>query len=214
VNFVVLLGWSPKDDREILSRQELVDAFTLEGINRSNAVVNFKEEDPIDPKALWLNAEQIRALPVEELAARLLPFMTAAGFQADRDKMLAVTPLIRERIKLLRDAASAADFFFVDELAPYDPADLIPQKGDAKMAIGVLERASEVLATAEFSHDGLDTALRGAAGALGIKAGQMFTPIRVAVCGRKNAPPLFETLVVLGRETCLKRIGQAVQKLQ
>lgn len=208
VNFVCLLGWSPKDDREILSRQELVEAFSLEGINRANAVVNFKEDDPIDPKALWLNAEHIRALPVEELTQRLLPFVPV-----DREKMGRITPLIRERIKLLRDVQTAADFFFMDELPPYDPADLIPQKGDAKMAVGVLQRARAVLSGVEFTHDGLEQALRTAAGELGLKPGQMFQPIRVAVCGRKNAPPLFETLAVLGRETCLKRIDRAIEML-
>ena len=71
-----------------------------------------------------------------------------------------------------------------------------------------------MLATAEFTHDGLEAALRAAAEALGIKAGQMFEPIRVAVCGRKTAPPLFGTLEVLGRETCLARIGQAIEKLK
>ncbi len=68
INFLCLLGWSPKNDREVMSRQELIDAFTLEGVNRSNATVNFTEEDPFDPKAVWLNAEHIRALPVEELS--------------------------------------------------------------------------------------------------------------------------------------------------
>jgi glutamyl-tRNA synthetase len=82
------------------------------------------------------------------------------------------------------------------------------------MALKVLKRAVEVLATVEFKHDPLDQALRAAAQELGIKAGQMFQPIRVAVCGRKNAPPLFETLEVLGRETTLARVGQAVQKIQ
>ncbi len=80
VNFLCLLGWSPKDDREQMTRQELIDAFSLEGINRSNAVVNFTEDDPFDPKAVWLNAELIRALPVEELSASLLPVVHAAGF--------------------------------------------------------------------------------------------------------------------------------------
>ena len=100
-----------------------------------------------------------------------------------------------------------ADFFFVDELPPYDPAELIPQKGDAAMALTVAANsAARTLATAEFTHDGLEAALRAeAATELGVKAGQMFQPIRVAVCGRKNAPPLFETLEVLGRETCLQR---------
>ncbi len=76
-----------------------------------------------------------------------------------------------------------------------------------------MERAREILAQAEFTHAGLDAALRAGAGELKIKAGQMFQPIRVAVCGRKEAPPLFETLEVLGRETCLKRIDRALEML-
>jgi len=169
-------------------------------------------EETFDPKAIWLNAEHIRALPVAELSAQLLPIVRSAGFQVTPEKMLAITPLIRERIKLLRDVLTAADFFFVDQLPPYDPAELIPQKGDAAMAAKALARAREVLAQTEFTHDGLDHALRAAAQELGLKAGQMFQPIRVAVCGRKNAPPLFETLAVLGRETTLARIEQAIEK--
>jgi glutamyl-tRNA synthetase len=215
VNFLGLLGWSPKNDREFLSVDEIRELFTLEGVNRSNAVINFTEELPFDEKAVWLNAEHIRALPVEELARDLQPFFAQAGFNAPPEKVLAVTPLIRERIKLLGEAVAAADFFFIEELAPYDPAELIPPKGgDAAMARKVLETALEVLAVTDFDHDSLDAALRGAAATLGLKAGPMFQPIRVAVCGRKNAPPLFETLVVLGREVCLERIAKAVALLQ
>jgi glutamyl-tRNA synthetase len=245
INFLCLLGWSPKNDRENMPLQELKDAFSLEGINRSNAVVNFKEssvarallpatadispalpikneeaalgvtstEDTFDPKALWLNAEHIRGLSVEGLSARLLPIVHAAGFNISAEKMLRITPLIRERIKLLREVLTAADFFFVDQLPPYDPAELVPQKGDAAMALKVLKRAREVLPSIEFQHDPLDQALRAAAQELGVKAGQMFQPIRVAVCGRKNAPPLFETLEVLGKEITLKRIEQAIRKV-
>ena len=214
INFLCLLGWSPKNDREFLNLDELTAAFTLENVNRANAVVNFKEEDPFDPKAVWLNAEHIRALPVEELSRRLQPFFVQAGMQVPPEKLLAVTPLIRERIKLLRDAVPAADFFFLPELAPYDPAELIPQKGDVAMARRVLKHADEVLATTAFDHDSLDHALRAAASHLGLKAGQAFQPIRVAVCGRKNAPPLFETMVVLGREVCLERIRKAEASLE
>jgi glutamyl-tRNA synthetase len=243
INFLCLLGWSPKNDRENMPLKELTEVFSLEGINRSNAVVNFKEtlsevvvneapngvvipsgardlgvsavapasEDTFDPKALWLNAEHIRGLEVEELSARLLPIVQGAGFQITPEKMLRITPLIRERIKLLRDVLTAADFFFVDQLPPYDPAELIPQKGDMAMALKVLARAQEVLANVEFKHDPLDQALRSAAQELGVKAGQMFQPIRVAVCGRKNAPPLFETLEVLGREATLDRLERAIE---
>jgi glutamyl-tRNA synthetase len=213
VNFLCLLGWSPKDDRERMSREELIEVFSFEGINRSNAVVNFSAEEPLDPKAVWLNAEHLRALPVEELAERSLPYIQGAGFHVERGRMLAVAPLIQERVRTLTEVAPAADFFFADQLRPYDPADLIPQKGDAKLACAVLERAREVLAAVEFDRQALEEALRAAAQKLGLKAGAMFQPIRVAVCGRKAAPPLFETLEVLGRETCLKRIGEALRLL-
>ncbi len=210
INFLCLLGWSPKNDREVISRQELIDLFSLEGINQSNATVNFTEEDPFDPKAMWLNAEHLRALPIEELARQLLPFAQGTGWNADLATMLKVAPLIRERIRTLKEVATAADFFFVDQLPPYPVEELIPQKGDLDMARRALEKAREILANVDFSHDALDQSLRGGAESLKIKPGQMFQPIRVAVCGRKNAPPLFETLEVLGRETCLTRIGHAL----
>jgi glutamyl-tRNA synthetase len=219
VNFLCLLGWSPKDDREYLTFEELTAAFTLEGVNRANAVVNFKDDDPFDPKAVWLNAEHIRALSVEELAALLQPIFEQVGFHPTPEKVSAVTPLIHERIKLLRDAVGAADFFFVDQLPPYDAAELIPQiskkeTGDAALARRVLEKAQEVLWHTQFDHDSLDAALRAAAAELGLKPGPMFQPIRVAVCGRKNAPPLFETMIVLGRDVCLTRIKEAEAKLK
>jgi glutamyl-tRNA synthetase len=211
VNFLCLLGWNPKDDREKMSRQELVDAFSFEGVNRSNAVVNFSDEDPIDPKALWLNAQHLYAMSPDELARLLQPVFEKAGYDAPLEKTRRVTPLIQERIKTFNDAPAVADFFFVGKLPPYDPAELIPQKGDAALALRVLEAARGALAACEFTHDGLEAALRAEATSLGIKAGQMFQPIRVAVCGRKNAPPLFETLEVLGRDTCLDRIGHAIE---
>ena len=95
INFLCLLGWSPKNDREFLTLDELTAAFTLEGVNRSNAVINFTEEDPFDPKAVWLNAEHIRALPVDALSTDLQPFFEQAGFDALPDRILAVTPLFR-----------------------------------------------------------------------------------------------------------------------
>jgi glutamyl-tRNA synthetase len=212
VNFLCLLGWSPKNDREQMTRDELVQAFSFEGVNRSNAVVNFTEEDPFDPKAVWLNAEHIRTMPAAALTEKLLPVVQEAGFSVR--KLAEVTPLIQERIRLLRDVLTVGDFFFVEELPPYEISELIPKKGDAALALRVLEKALQTLADAEFTHDGLEAALRGAAEALGIKAGQMFEPVRVAVCGRKTAPPLFGTLEVLGRETCLKRIDRAIGKLR
>jgi glutamyl-tRNA synthetase len=214
INFLCLLGWSPKNDREVMSMAELTDVFTLEGINRANAVVNFSEADPFDPKAVWLNAEHIRGLAVEELSKKLLTVVCDAGLEVSPEKMLEITPLVRERIKLLRDVLSVGDFFFVKELPSYESAELIPQKGDIAQAALVLEKAREVLAKTEFTRQSLEEALRGAAQEVGMKAGPFFGPIRVAATGKKNAPPLFETLEVLGRETTLARIEQAIQKIQ
>ena len=206
-NYLALLGWSPPDStKEIMSDQDLISLFSLEGISKSNAVFD-------RTKLEWLNAEYIRALPVDELSERLLPIVRAAGYDVEPCRMKQITPLIRERIKLLRDVLAAADFFFLEELPPYDCALLIPQKGDLAMGRKALERAREVLTHTDFNHQALDQALRSAAKEMGLKPGQMFQPIRVAVTGRTASPPLFETLEVLGKETALKRINAAVGKI-
>ena len=213
-NFLALLGWTTgglKDsngkDREIFSSDELIQFFSLNGISKSNAVFD-------NDKLAWLNSEYIRALSVDQLSALLLPIFEQAGYHPSPEKLLAITPLIRERIRFLNDAIPAADFFFVDELAPYDPADLIPQKGDAALASRILQHAEQRLASTAFDAASLEAALREAAVTLEIKTGPMFQPIRVAVCGRKNAPPLFETMAVLGRQVCLERIRKAESNLQ
>ncbi len=108
-----------------------------------------------------------------------------------------------------------ADFFFLEELPPYDPAELIPQKGDAAMArraAGARRARSSPRPSSPTTRS--EARCAPAPPTLGIKTGQMFQPIRVAVCGRKNAPPLFGTLEALGRETSLQRIDQAIQKLK
>src|ERR1019366_5776638 len=185
----------------------------LSGAGTSRSEVPAESKDPypeetFDPKALWLNAEHIRGLSIDDLCARLLPIVHGAGFPIAPEKMQAITPLIRERIKLLRDVLTAADFFFVDQLPPYDPAELIPQKGDAAMALKLLTRAREVLAQTEFKHDPLDQALRAAAQAMAVKAEKISHPTRVPVGAQKKPPPLFETLQVLGQQTTLARIDQ------
>jgi len=206
-NYLALLGWAPPDStKEIMSSQDLIALFSLEGISKSNAVFD-------RTKLEWMNAEYIRALPVEELSERLLPIVRDAEFNIDGSRMKQITPLIRERIKLLRDVLTAADFFFIADLPPYDTALLIPQKGDLAMAKRALERAREVLAQTKFNHQALDQALRIAAKEMGLKPGQMFQPIRVAATGRTASPPLFETLEVLGRDASLARIERAIEKI-
>ena len=206
INYLALLGWSFDDKTEIMSRAELIERFGLDRVNASPAIWNYEKLD-------HFNGSYIRLLSIEDLAGRLLPFLEAAGYRVEKEKLLAVVPLIRERITRLSDAVAVADFFFLEELPPYNTADLIPPKGDAKLALAVLERARQVLAKADFHRESLEAALRPEAEALGLKPGSMFQPIRVAACGRKAAPPLFETLEVLGRGVCLKRIDQAIHQL-
>ncbi len=206
INFMALLGWSYDDKTEIMSRDELIERFTLERVNASPAVWNYEKLDHI-------NGAYIRRLPVDELSARLAPFVKKAGFEIAADKLRAVAPLIQERISKLSDIATVADFFFVKELPEYEAGELIPRNSDVASTRKILEHAGEKLADNDFTVESLESALRSAADELGVKPGQMFQPIRVAACGRKNAPPLFETLAVLGKETTLARIGKAVQKL-
>src|SRR5262249_6458980 len=155
--FLCLLGWSPKNDREKMSREELVELFSLDGINRSNATINFTDEDPFDPKAVWLNAEHLRSLDVDEFARRLAPYAQEAGFaNATLEKLRAIAPLIQERIRLFRDVGAVADFFFTEPRS-YDPAELIPQKGDAALAAQALRKSKEVLsAVPAFDHATLE----------------------------------------------------------
>lgn len=148
------------------------------------------------------------------MTERLLPFLTAAGLKADRETILKITPLIHERLTVLSDAPEWVDFFFVDQLPDYDLNLLVPQKMSLAEALPILQHARAVLAETAFTHEALDTALRAEAQRLGVKPGQMFQPIRVAVCGKMVAPPLFETLAISGRETVLKRLNQALERLQ
>jgi len=124
-----------------------------------------------------------------------------------------VVPLIRERIKTLRDVATVADFFFAAELAPYDQPNSSPKKGDAAMALAVLQAARPILEATPFTHPALDAALRAEAARRGWKPARCSSPSAWPPVAAKAAPPLFETLEVLGRATCLKRIDRAILKL-
>jgi glutamyl-tRNA synthetase len=128
--------------------------------------------------------------------------------------MLQITPLIQERLKTLADVVEWVDFFFLDDLPDYDPQGLIPKKSNAAGTATALERAYQIIQSTEFTHTALDAALRTEAENLGLKPGQMFQPIRVAVCGKMVAPPLFETLEIVGQAVTLKRIQQALGKLR
>lgn len=206
VNYLALLGWSFDDKTEIMTEAELIERFSLERVKPSAAAWNYD-------KLNHFNGDYIRRLSVEELTNRLLPHLRAAGLEATYETLHPITPLIQERLTVLSDALQFIDFFFMDDLPDYDAAELIPKKADAALTRTALEKARDSLAHVPFEHDPLDAVLREGAKELGLKVGQMFQPLRVAACGKKVAPPLLETLELLGRETTLKRINQAIEKL-
>ncbi len=207
INYMALVGWSYDDQTEIMSREELIERFSLDRINTSPAAFNYEKLD-------HFNGLYIRNLAAEDLTDRLMPYLEAAGIKADRETILKIVPAIQERLTVLSDAAEWVDFFFVDELPDYDLNLLVPKKMTLDDVPNILQNAQSILVGTDFTHDSLDAALRDEAKALELKAGQMFQPIRIAVCGKKVAPPLFDTLEVLGKETVLKRIDRTLERLE
>ena len=211
LNFLALLGWSLDDKNEIFSRQQLVDIFSLERVSRTAGIFNKEKLD-------WLNGMYIRTLPVDDLTARVLPFMEKylppdVRRPLDINYVRQIMPLIRERIVTLKDAAAYADFFFLDNLE-YDSVQLVGKKMTAEAVLTALKGAeTELSALEDFNPAVLEDTLRHLADELGIKTGELFNPLRVATTARDAAPPLFETMAVLGQARCLKRINAALAKL-
>jgi glutamyl-tRNA synthetase len=206
VNYMALVGWSYDDKTEFMSRVELIERFSLERVNASPATWNYDKLD-------YFNGHYIRQLSVAELTDRLLPYLAAAGVKADRETLLKITPSIQERLTVLSEAAAWVDFFFVDELPPYDLELLVPKKLTLADVPEILQYARDILVETEFTHAAIDSVLRQGAEDLNLKAGQMFQPIRVAVCGKLVAPPLFETLEILGQDKVVSRLDQALARL-
>jgi glutamyl-tRNA synthetase len=190
VNFLALLGWSYDDKTTVMSREELVERFTLERVGASPAVFDFK-------KLEWLNGVYLRALPPEEYADRLVGYLREQGYEWDEELVRRVAPLVQEKIATLGEFPAFAGFFFTR----VEPA------GEAVDGV-VLPAATETLASVEpFEAAAIESALRGLAERLGLKPREAFQPIRLAVTGSKVSPGLFESLEVLGKEESLARLG-------
>ena len=212
-NFLGLLGWSLDDKTEIISREQFVEHFALERVVKNPAIFNLD-------KLTWMNGMYIREMPEDELAgifAERLEEDLPARIERpiDRDIVARVTPLIRERVKLLSEAADYCDFFFTDELH-YGSDELLGKAfanrpADAAAALDAVVRTLD--GAASWSHEDVEAAMRSLAGELGVKAGDLFSLVRVAVTGRRVTPPLFESMVILGRERCMERLRAAAAKL-
>jgi len=212
-NFLGLLGWSLDDKTEIISKEEFVRHFDLERIVKSPAIFNLE-------KLTWMNGVYIRDLPPETLAEHLASFLEThlpadVPRPLDRAYLARIVPLVQERIKRLDEAAEMTAFFFVEGDVQYPLADLLGKRfaaapGEAAAALAaVRERVASLEAWDEGALEGV---IRPLAEELGLKTGELFGAVRVAVTGRTAAPPLFQTMAVLGRERCLARLDAAIAR--
>jgi glutamyl-tRNA synthetase len=190
VNYLALLGWSYDDHTEIMSREELIERFSLERVGKSSATFDYE-------KLMHMNGIYLRALPPEEYADRLVAYLREQGYDWDEGLVRKAAPLVQEKIATLGEFPAFARFFF-ERVRPQEP----PVDG------AVLPAAAETLAGVEpFDAATIEKALRELADRLGLKPRQAFQPIRLAVTGSNISPGLFESLELLGREESIARIS-------
>ena len=212
VNFLALLGWSYDDKTELFTVEQLVKAFSPDRVSRSGAVFSLDKLD-------WMNGHYVRESDDEDLADALLDYWrryppVELPPEPDRDVVVRIVPLIRERLKTLADAAERIPFFFNDDF-DYEPGQLIQRKMDAAGTLRALEAAVQVVQSIEeFDAASLEAKLRSLADDLDIKVGQLLGTLRVATSGLKVSPPLFESLEILGRERVARDLMRAIEKLK
>ena len=211
VNYLALLGWSTGTEEEILSLDELIARFDLGAVHKGGAVFDRERLE-------WLNGQWIRRLSPDDLIDRLRPFVEAelAAGRIERmpsdEELRALLPVIQERLPTLGAVGDLVGFLWVDDVS-VDASTLVPKRWDAPTTRDGLTAARQTIEAAgevSFEADELEPPLRALAEEHGWKAGDLFMAIRVAVTGRTATPPLFDTLVALGRERVLARLDRAV----
>jgi nondiscriminating glutamyl-tRNA synthetase len=215
VNYLALLGWSTGTEEEILSLDGLIERFDIGTVHKGGAVFDRERLE-------WLNGQWIRRLPPDDLIDRLRPFVEAelvAGrieWMPSDDELRALLPVIQERLPTLGAIGDLVGFLWVGDV-DVDPDVLVPKRWDAPTARDGLAAARETVAAigdVSFEADELEPPLRALAEQRGWKAGDLFMTIRVAVTGRTATPPLFDTLVALGRDRVLARLDRALAVLE
>jgi glutamyl-tRNA synthetase len=200
VNYLALLGWSAGEDREILTRDELIEAFDLERVSSNPAAFDTE-------KLTWLNNHLIQGLDDDDLAARCLHFLTEAGLMPDPAMLMAAMPLVKERMKTLREAPELLAFLFTDDISLNEKA----QGLVAKAPEGYLSKVADALETVEpWDAEPIQATLDALAEAEGLSRTKAFQPVRAAVTGSNVSPPLPESLALLGRQRTTTRLRSAV----
>lgn len=207
-NYLVLLGWAPGDDREVLTLSEMVEEFRLDDVNSSPAFFD-------ERKLLHFNGEYIRALDLDAFVARAAPFLQQGGWAPedfDPDAFAALAPLAQERVKTLAEVPAMVDFLFLPE-APIEAKAWEKRLVRGASAREILVAAADVYGSVEWEAAALHAATAALGDKLGLTLGKAQFPIRVAVTGRDVGPPLFESLAVLGRERSIGRLRSALERL-
>jgi glutamyl-tRNA synthetase len=206
LNWIALMGWGVAED-DVMTLDQMIERFDVDRLTPSPAGINFEKLD-------HFNGTHIRLLPTEELAARMKPFFLQAGYRVDEPTLLAVAPLLRERLVTLDDCIDFGGFFFKDTVEP-NPADLVPKGLNAKQAADIARQAYQILSgLAEIRHETAEPPLRELVERLGLKPNQVFGLLRVAVTGQTVSPPLFESMEVIGKEKVLERVRKSIEILE
>ncbi len=215
-NFLALLGWSYDDKTEFFTREELIRAFSLDRIGLSGGILDME-------KLEWMNGVYIRKLSLEDFTRRAIPYMERPEIDGglpdsierplDFDYTGRVLALEQERLRTLGEAAHAVSFFYTNDLV-YDTPLLIQKGMDAQRTKTALSSAGSLLTgIGQWEHSLMEPPMRELAVELGLKTGQLFGSIRVAISGRTATPPLFQMMEVLGRDQTIQRIEQAIARL-
>ena len=218
-NFLALLGWSPPEGKEVLSKEELVEYFSLEGIGRANAIFNFQENDPrhwTDDKALWMNAEYIRTMPLDELLPMVKTELRANKLwreeydDDDREWFSKTVDLIRQRYFTLKDFSSQGRAYFSDDF-DFDEAAVNKNLRKEPRLRELLSGLANKLETVEpFNVETAEAALRAFADEAGVKAGLLINGSRTMLTGQAVGPSMFEIFDILGRDASAQRLRSGV----
>ena len=214
VNYLALLGWATGTEEEVLTIDEIVERFEIGNVHKGGAVFDRERLE-------WLNGQWIRRLAPDDLVERLGPFLVRdlEGGRIDRlpteDELRSILPVVQDRLPTLGAVGDLIGFLWIDALDIH-PAMLVPKRWDAATTAAGLGAARETvgeITEVTWEADELEPPLRALAEARGWKAGDLFMAIRVAVTGRTATPPLFDTLVALGRDRTLARLDDAISVL-
>jgi glutamyl-tRNA synthetase len=222
-NFLALLGWSPADsEKEIMTREELIEQFSLAGVHRAPAVFNFSESDPrqwTDQKALWMNAEYIRTMPLTELAPLVRAELETAGLWQPSYETTArawferTLEVIRQRFFTLKDFSAQGRAYFADDFEFDDAAIAKNLKKDARLK-ELLPALADKLETVEpWNVETSETALRAFADEAGVKAALFINAARTALTGQAVGPSMFEVFDLVGRERSVARLRAAAERV-